>query len=91
MTKYYCPGNRHDSCDEEILDSERTLECDICSNFFHIKCQNVNAAACKAICTHSLFWTCDKCRIKCLKILTTSSDTVIKKISTMEEKINEIR
>ena len=50
------------SCGKEVKDNQSSIECEICSKWFHPDCQNLNSEALKAIGLYDLFWMCGSCK-----------------------------
>ena len=51
------------SCGKPVKnDSNGGVECDICGDWFHPKCELLNKEAYAAVETHKLFWMCSSCK-----------------------------
>ena len=50
------------SCGKELKDNQSSIECEICSKWFHPECQGLNSEALKAIGLYDLFWMCNNCK-----------------------------
>lgn len=81
-----CHGNIEKTCGIQTTDSDNAIECEICNVWHHINCQNLNISAYRAIHKFKLFWVCDRCKIKCLQVNTTSENSILKRFEALEEK-----
>ena len=81
-------------------DSEGGIECDICGQWLHPKCEGLSKECYAAIETHKLFWVCRKCKAYCSKfkevvmggkVLNPSHSLVnTEKVDSIEKKLTEV-
>ena len=86
-----CPGHNNKKCDVKVDETDDAIECDICRFWFHTKCQKLKRDAYKDISTHSLFWVCDVCRVKCHQINKASIKMVLEKLENIDNNISEFK
>ena len=62
--KYVCRGNETEACGKVIgvHNKEKSVSCDGCETWFHIKCQGLSVAAFKALRKYKFVWLCDRCQ-----------------------------
>ena len=60
-----CKGGSSKVCGVEIRDAEAAIQCDKCSDWFHISCQQVSALALKAVEKYrpTVLWLCNICKV----------------------------
>ena len=64
-TKNSCPA-----CKKAVKRADKALECEICNNWVHIKCENLNEAEYAFLGEHkSLHWYCNGCNTHFAKLL----------------------
>ena len=59
-------------CSKVVKDSDKALECEICDNWFHIKCEQLSDNEYKLIDEHkesNLHWFCSLCNINAVSII----------------------
>ena len=89
-------------CEERIDDAkENSVECDICSNWFHTKCQKVSDSLFQVLCDSKddeISWYCSHCRLGAKKLkqqlmhISSRQDEAEKRVKDLEEfqlKIND--
>lgn len=84
-----CLGNTETFCGTQITDNDDAIECEMCKVWHHISCQNLSITAYKAIEKHELFWVCDGCKLKCLKLNEPpDQDVLLKRFELLENKLD---
>ena len=90
------------SCGKPVQDdSEGGIECDICGQWLHPKCEGLNKESYVAIETHKLFWICSKCKAYCSRfkevvkgenVLDQSRSSLVsaEKVDKIENKVTEL-
>ena len=89
------PGNV--SCDAPVTDSDNGVQCDICGDWFHAKCQQVSRYAFNALEKYisTLSWLCYDCKralkeTKTKKCQCTELTSKLDMLVQMQDKINTI-
>ena len=90
MSSDICLDNAEKPCGSKIADNENAIECEVCGIWHHAGCQNLSSPAFKAIQKYKLFWLCDRCKLKCLSIITLNpmQEPILTRLDLLEAKID---
>ena len=86
-SKYICRGGDK-VCGQVIADEEKSVECDLCNEWFHAGCQGLSAEAWGALSEFGFIWLCLRCKPSLKNILKTGKKLETQ-IETVQHKILE--
>ena len=75
--------NNCGECKNEFIDGDLSIECEICTYWFHIKCQNVNKQKYDfLVVDKTVHWYCNRCSVTAAKTMSMMNAIIQKQEAT---------